>query len=417
MIQTMWRATMRHTGGVGNASQIVLQLSGMLDEGLFSAAVREFAKAFPVLDGRESRMGSVLPFWRMPRKPEPPQIRVDVHRIKATAVFQTLEALVNTPFRSRNEYVVFHLLYPSEGGCLVALTFDHRLLDARGAEQFLLLLSRFFSGEVALGAIDAMPDPSPQGLVAPIKEGISSARCVGETVHRNVIGSGMIRLDEGGKAKGNRGRFLLHTLTEQETSDWLGRVDRDAGYLMFMPYALAAASTAFGKIAALKKRSGSFIVPCTTDLRPTGLSWKNTFFNHCSIFFFKVDAAVANDRAELIARFKSQFFNQTKAGFPRQFERFMALMRLVPLPLFEGLNAWNHASFSLGSVGKSLFEGETFCGHAIKKLYHMPLIPPQVGLGFFFSQINGRLTLGMAWRDGALTDREIKDVEAAFLAF
>jgi len=413
----MWRATMRHTGGVGNASQIVLQLDGLLDEEAFQMSVQTFASAFPILNGGEARFGSLLPFWRMPRNRSVPSIRVEVHRVNADVVFQTLEDLVNTPFRSKREYVVFHLVYSADNECLLSLVFDHRLLDARGAEQFLLLLSKMIAGTIALEDIDAMPEASRPHIGEQIREGFASARCVGETVHKSVIGSGMIRLDESDRSKKNRGRFLLHTLSEEETKVWMNRVDRDAGYLMFMPYALAAASTAFGKIGSLKNRSGSFIIPSTTDLRPQGLSWKNTFFNYCSIFFFKVDSAVVANRAELIDLFKSQFFSQTKSGFPRKFERFMALMRFLPLPLFEWMNSWNHASFSFGSVGRSLFEGETFGGLEIKNLYHMPLIPPQVGLGFFFSQINGRLSMGISWRDGVLGNDDIEAVENAFLGF
>lgn len=415
MILTMCRSAMRHTGGVGNASQIVLQLNGLLDVERFSASVQEFASAFPILTGRAGRDWLLRPCWRLPGKPIVPSIRVEAHYPEPDAVHQTLEALVNTPFRNDREYVAFHLLYPADGMCLLAMTFDHRLLDARGAEQILLLLSRQVSGGVSLKETDILPELSRPGLFTQLKEGLASIRCVGETIHKSVIGSGMILMDTAVETKGNPGRILLHTLDEEATNAWLKRADRDAGYLMFMPYALAAATTAFGKLST--KESGSFIIPCTTDLRPPGLSWKNTFFNYSSIFFFKADSAAVSNRTEMIGQFKSQFFSQTKTKFPRRFEQFMGLMRFLPLRLFEWMNSWNHASFSFASVGESLFEGESFCGLEVGNLYHMPLVPPQVGLGFFFSRINGQLNLGISWREGLLDDQKIDILKTTLLEF
>ncbi|MDF7823377.1 hypothetical protein P4B35_05085 [Pontiellaceae bacterium B12227] len=416
MIHTMCRMTMRNTGGVGNASQIVLQLDGKMDAGSFAASVQAFAAELPVLNGRLSRDRFFRPIWRMPRNLSVPSIRVEVHEVADAAVFQTLETLVNTPFEP-GEYVVFHLVYPSAGDCLLTMVFDHRLLDARGAEQFLLLLNRFIAGGTKPEELDAMPEPQNPEWRREIREGFASARCVGETVNRNVIGSGMIRVDEKGKARGNPGHFRLRTLNEDETRTWQKRVDRDAGYLMFMPYALASACNAFSQIKAVKGRGGSFIVPSTTDLRGTTFSWKNTFFNYCSLFFFKINTGLLSDRSELIAHLKTQFFNQTKAGFPQCFQRFMGLTRGVPIRLFQLMNRYNKASFSVGIVGSSLFEGGAFGGLGIKNLFHLPLIPPQVGIGFFFSQINGRLNMGVSWREGSLTEGDVNAVENALYEF
>ena len=141
------------------------------------------------------------------------------------------------------------------------------------------------------------------------------------------------------------------------------------------------------------------------------------FFNYCSLFFFKVDSSIANERVRLIKSLKEQFFNQTKDGFPQHLENFLSLMRFVPLRIFEWMNSKNHASFSFASVGESPLEDQTLFDLEISNLYHFPLIPPHVGVGFFFTQFNGRVNMGVSFREGMLDDEEKEILREALLEF
>jgi len=407
----------RRSGGKRISSQIVLELDGLLDEQRFKDAVERFASGFPMLNGRASRNWMLEPYWKNPPKSKSVGIRVEVHRPAKEEIFQTLETCVNTPFGHACEYVVFHLLYPSDRSCLLAMAFDHRLLDARGAEQFMLLFCKYQSGAIVLDEIDCIPNVQRASLVAQWKKGLGGSGCIMRTVHKNVIGSNMIRLGGESELVGKKGGFIHLHLNLEDSQALRDRASKEAGYLMFMPYALATACSAFGALASRRNKIGSFIIPCTADLRDRDRSWKQTFFNYCSLFFFKVDSGIANDRAKLIFSLKEQFFKQTKEGFPQHLADFLSLMRYVPIRVFEWMNSKNHASFSFASVGESLLEHQTVFNLKINNLYHFPLIPPHVGVGFFFTQFSGRINMGVSFREGVLSDEEIEIVREALLEF
>jgi hypothetical protein len=126
------------------------------------------------------------------------------------------------------------------------------------------------------------------------------------------------------------------------------------------------------------------------------------------MLFFRVDAGQMDDRAGLIASLKEQFYSQCKQGFPQHFEDVMALMRILPVRVFAWM-ACRHmkhcfGSFSFASVGKGFFEGGSFCGLGVDNVFHMPHVPPQAGIGFFFNQYRGRINIGVSFSAGLVDE-------------
>ena len=99
-----------------------------------------------------------------------------------------------------------------------------------------------------------------------------------------------------------------------------------------------------------------------------------------------------------------QFYTQSKQGLPRHFENIMALMRILPVRVFDGMIRRHirhcFGSFSFASVGTGFFEQGRFCGLGVSNVFHMPQVPPQVGIGFFFNQYRGRINIGVSFREG-----------------
>jgi len=46
------------------------------------------------------------------------------------------------------------------------------------------------------------------------------------------------------------------------------------------------------------------------------------------------------------------------------------------------------------------------CGHPVRNLYHLPLMPPLNPLGVFANSLNGRLNLTISFREGNLPEEE-----------
>jgi len=150
---------MRRTTGAGNASQVVFMLDTPPDEERFTSSLKRFLALFPVIGGSVSRHYTLTPFWKIPKNGGPPPVGLTVTRLPEGAgeadVMDVLTRCINTPFKGRHEHLAFHLVYGSGVQC-VAMTFDHRLFDARGAESFMNLFQEYLSSGEQAGVADGV---------------------------------------------------------------------------------------------------------------------------------------------------------------------------------------------------------------------------------------------------------------------
>ncbi len=400
----MRHATLKKTGA-GNASQLILELDRSVDEAALRAALAEFARCFPPLCGGVARAKNREPYWEIPPNCTP-QIRFEISPVSPENLPSVLEKNINAPFLNDRENVAFSLLNLPDGTARLVMKFDHRLFDARGADFFLLLFSRFVSGEVSAQNIREQLAESARRVPPNWKERLICGKHMSCVFRRNVVGAKMVRMPAARKNEKRPGRFFLYELDAEQSKAYIDCAYRDAGYLMFMPYALATACSIYSAVCKTDRHDGSFVVPSTMDMRGPEVDVRNMFFNYCSMFFFKITQAEEKNRADLLATVKQQFFTQTKELFPQHVESFMAVMRFLPIQLFSTIINSNHASFSFGSVGCSLLSGKQLFGAEIKNLTHMPLIPPNVSTGFFVNQFCERINIGVSFREGVLNEAD-----------
>ena len=405
-------ATRRGTP-VGNHSQIVLDLAedpGDLAE--WTDALRDFSAAFPELGGRLARAWTLEPYWKLSGVPLSPA--VETRACEEGEGFVALERFANEPFAGSGEYLRFLLLRESNGPARWVMKFDHRLFDARGAERFLWLFSRYVRGE-----IDARELAAQRARQASLLNRWAERFRSGRTLLRELRGfSGreIASLATDAHSSGDS-VFLSFELDEGATDRMIERANREAGFLMFMPYALAVCASAF--CAARPPKPGeAIVIPCTVDLRGNEPAPERTLFNAWSSFFFLLEPEDVADRAGAISSLKRRFYELRKAGFAEAMERTMVLMRILPVPVFEWLarTRMRHCfgSFSFASLGPGPFDAEgSFCGIGVENLRHMPQIPPQSGLGFFFNRYRNRINLGVSYRRGLLDSAARRRMERA----
>jgi hypothetical protein len=132
----------RRATGAGNMFQIVLELEGVPAEHAVRDALEHFMAKFPVLSGKKRRDYNLAPYWKLPSRARKTPLRLNVHHLEnCEGVSNILERATNTPFASKWEHVVFHLIYGEENSHFAA-TFDHCLFDAHGAEAFLRMFQQ-----------------------------------------------------------------------------------------------------------------------------------------------------------------------------------------------------------------------------------------------------------------------------------
>jgi NRPS condensation-like uncharacterized protein len=404
---------MKITTCSGNMSQIVLMLNAPLDENDVRRQLRLFVKQFPVLEGYLARDFKLTPFWKIPASAER-DISINITHTEdltsADALFPLLVKNANSVFRDKKEHLAFHLFTGRRQSAL-AMTFDHRMFDARGAESFLYLFQKSLDTKVPSGDIIF----SSSMALTKWKQKFMAGR----NVNRRIIALSKSTPEslpmQPGHDKGCKYRLLA--FTDLETSAIFDNAYREAGYLLESPYFLAIITQTMHELFANISADGmSYLIPVTMDLRTGKDPLQEVFFNHVSYLFYQIPVQQAEDLRGLIAMFKQQMYDQVKSGFPKDLAEASLLTRIVPLGLFGKMLhiplKGKVATFAFSHLGKSSYQSTSFMQSSIDNLFHMPRVPVPPGLGFFSNYYNNRLNLVISYLDGLLTDEQVLMIES-----
>lgn len=411
-VVSMLDYAMKRTTSCGNSSQIVFKLGGTLDAATLRDLLDRLHHALPVLGGRVSRDINLCPYWRIPRKGN----KADLTIYDATAdPMPILQASANLAFRDENSHVAYHYIPASDGGSWFAITFDHRLFDARGAAAFLSLINDFQQSGHAPEGLNLTHDA--------LLDGWKKKFIAGRNINRKLIALSkpMPRCLPMPAAAAPGFRYRVLGFDAAQSAAILSRASEEAGYLFEMPYLLASVVPAVDRI--FKDRgieSPNYLVPVTVDARSADDIKKELFFNYVTYLFFKIGPDEVSDRARLLGSLKKQMFDHVKDGTLRDIAVASDLIRIAPLgALRAALNLpfkGTLASFCFSYIGRSSYTGKNFMGHAIEDCFHMPRVPAPPGLGLFFTSFGDRLHLTLSWLDGLLTDDEAAEIESMVIA-
>src|SRR5574337_249854 len=290
---------MKNTTCAGNASQIVYMLDAPPDETAVRSALGEFLRLFPVIHGSVSRHWTLTPYWRMPNGDRSHPLPLTVTRLDdaspGRSVMDVLTDCINTPFPNQDTHLAFHLIYGRGEQCF-ALTFDHRLFDARGAECFISLFQQF------------MASGSDRALAAGVRltqdfnlRLWKDKFLAGRSVNRRLIALSKdkvraLPVDLNHREGGFRYRII--SFTREETKRIVASAYNEAGYLMIMPYLFSRVAEGMHKLFEQRgvPRTGEYVVPVSTDMRRAKDIREELFFNHNSMFFFQARQADIPDR-------------------------------------------------------------------------------------------------------------------------
>ncbi len=398
--------------GTGNWSQVVVQLAGELDDEAFCAAVQRFHGAHPILQGKTVRGWQLAPCWIIPRsrhghRPPIPYVRRSMPADTAMEnVVRDLQHALMLPPGYPGSYTGFTSLRRG-GETFLAFRFDHRLFDARGAERFLLALIEYAeSGSHA--------PPPPQTHVAesahlrPWKEKFESGRRVLQVLRKQRVHT-PFRLPRRATSVGAF-RFSLLALDSEQTARLIDRAYEQAGYLMLTPYVVAKALEAVDAFLRTRREPlAGYVIPCSTDMRQ---SPSDAYFNHIALTCFSTAAGA--DPTTWASLFARQFYEQTRDRMPSHFENAWKLARILPASVYgtlmSGLFRDFAGSFSVANVGGGLSDLTSMGGCHVRNVFHMPLVPPAPGLGFFLNSWQERINLTLVSFDAVLSAAEHDDV-------
>lgn len=398
----------KRSSGIGNVSQIVLELDSKPDAKDLEAALNNFVQKFPLVFGASSRSPlNLCPYWQASPNHKVRPLRINVTQLSDEAdCFSQLVAEVNAPFVDNKEHLVFHLCSTDKRSFL-GMTFDHRILDARGAEAFLEIFQHVYQKE-----------PVPKiSLDEPLHLNRWLTKFMaGRQVNRaflNPSGNDACRFPAVPDSRVCK--FKVIQFDPVCSLRFADAAFAQAGYLMLMPYALAKAIVIMQRIFRDRNLPGrTFVIPVSIDSRPQKRIERELFFNHASFFLFKIEAKSSDNFQMLLSSIKEQMYEQVKSGFPAAIENASFLLRIAPLRLvnlfLQFMVKNNFFSFSFVASAVNV---KKFMRQEVRNIYHLPRVPNPPGIGIFFNQFGERLNATLSYFEGVLSDDEAGQISAA----
>ena len=291
---------------------------------------------------------------------------------------QPLAAQVNSAFQNKREHLVF-ILTEAGGRDFFRHDFYDRILDAKGAEAFLHLFQQYY---------EQKKPPQISLDCPPHLDNWINKFLAGRQINRFLLSlskepSRCLPFNP----RNEPCKFKVIHLDRQRSERLTGMAYARAGYLMFLPYALAVSIRIMHRIFQEKNISGAtYIIPVPIDTRTKEEAQKEALFNHFSFFIFKIRADKVDDFTGLLTEIKKQMYEQVKNRIPEAIVNASFLMRIASLPLvnfFLKLMIKKHfASFSFSYLNNA-YQQDKFMQEEVSNIFHLPRTPKLPGSAFF----------------------------------
>lgn len=288
---------------------------------------------------------------------------------------------------------------------VLVLTWFHPLMDPRGAQNFLLHLSR-------LDAEDAPPrwgaappsltrgrDPRPLRERGPLAR--KSLAYMQTLAPIPPVSPGTALASPG------RLRFRQENFRENGSLDG-GRAPRE------ICWRLAVVGKA---MADLWQRRGlpdvPFLVPIAVDLRPKGEPGP-TFGNCLAFHFARFAPSETADTARLAGALRQQMADALRDGQIEANAVAMDFLQHRPLSMMLRALPWAAGgetfSFNCADVAEFPLSSGTIFGRRILNAYHAPAVLPRPGIGIFFNRCGATNNVVGSWVEGAVKEDEVRSI-------
>jgi len=393
---------------IGNHSEVVLELKNPPDHHCLGELLNNFIKKFPLLTGYPSRAINLCPYWKAPsvKKTLPVWLNFIVIKHDELQYLQPLATQVNSAFHSKREHLVFTLV-ETPSRTFLGMTFDHRILDAKGAEAFLHLFQQFYENKKTPQISLACP-PHLNHWIEKLLAGRQINRFLLNLTKKETPRT--LPFYPGSQPC----KFKVIHFTPEQSERLTNAAYLRAGYLMFMPYALAKSIQIMHKIFQENNIAGqTYIIPVPVDTRTKEEAQKEVLFNHFSFFIFKISAEKIDNLSELLAEIKTQMYEQVKNKVPEAIVNASFLMRIASLPMvnffLKLMLKKQFASFSFSYLSNA-YQHNKLMQENILNIFHLPRIPKPPGIGIFFNQFENKINITLSYFDVLLNAAQVTQI-------
>ncbi len=380
----------------------VLELGPGFDAARFRFAVERIAAASPLASARLRHPPACIPHWEWTEETRA-TFPVGEH-----APGMEREAFCETRLNDAGDAPVrFDVLPRADGTTTLIMSWQHFLLDGRGAELLLAEIARLAADPAAAARADSW-GPAP-----PRAGGWRGRLGEAERFKDHFYENARIGIDSlsGAEPRAGAARFALEHFSAEETSRLAERASGITRGLFSLAWFLAVTMRAHRTV--FQKRGAepeSYQASCAVQERKRGARhpiWQN----HVSQLFFCLRREEAADLENAARALHEQFTTLSKAKMPQAFATMTGLFRRMPtswyLRFIRGNSGGHITSFFYSHTGQFLPECAEFAGAKVDNGWHIPSVSAPPGSGIFFSERSGRLTATIAWREGAVSAEEI----------
>lgn len=375
----------RATGQQGNVSRFAVYLHGPPDP----EALRRRINDEPALQWLYGlRLKATWPFqlprWQHNGKQQPIPLFIHKagnisHDLPETVWAADINIRKQAPFR-------FDLVTYTDGSSALVFSWNHIVMDARGAELLIRQLGR--TGEAA-GDLQYM---APAEAPLPVMESLQHARKVKAfLLDGNPIRPALLA----DRPSRQYNKFHIIAFSETESRQVEANCQKYLARFGKSPVLLAATLRAFQQLLGPAPHPDQqFWVPIPQDQRRKGMAGP-VIANQVSFLFYRLLDTHLTDLQTAVNEISEQMISQMRAGIPKSYHIMMNLVRRMPIALYSHITKSPTrgalSSFFFSDTGHSLDDFTDFAGLPVADAIHYPPNAGIPGFTVIFMSVQNRL--------------------------
>jgi len=410
---------MRSVGLPGNICHAIHRLEPGLDVDL----LRQQVTTSPLIDWLARvhitrSLGWLSPIWRAEPQPRPIFRELndgDFSQFGTVSLPQVLTE--NELHAARGPALALSVVKHLDGTSHVVFSWNHSLLDARGADLFLRHLIGARAGNGTPG-VENLINPNQKSLnLEGWWRNVNSARGCIEWLNSSGREPLFSLLPTRRPAGPRRNRFHVVVFSEQDRACIDARCEQlNAGFRRSHFY-LAASVRAVHTVALGRgNKTGAYLIPTPHDTRRRGANGP-IFSNQLSILFHRIEPHQAGRMSEIMAELGNQMTDQIRTRFPESCMAALDMFKPLPLGFFVHHlgkpTRGKFATFCFSDSGEVLAGITNIQGVRIREVTHLVPAWRPPGLTVVFLSFNGQLCALLSSVDDCLSTSEVEVMERA----
>lgn len=408
---------MRRTGQGHHLAVTVVECAGRPDLAALRATAERLGRRHPILHARIARSRrDWIARWRLDEA-VPAAIPVELHRLPGVAaegrevasVDELAAGLLNAgdiDIRRTGPKLRLHVVATAADRWSLLVVWSHALLDAVGMAKFLRELAG--PGEdhgCPPGGGDPPPAPaSPLELYRKARPMIAEMRS---------FPAWRVRSLHRGAAAPGTSRFRVFRFDREASAAIRAKMAATAGELLLLPYFAACAARAVRAVIAARHPDEAVPVLLSLPVQRQGDPAKRPLFqNHMVPYTVLLTAEELAELQPATRALYRKYADFMRRKLPAAMDALMGLMERCPSRLYNR-PAFHYMRGEICTLFHShtgVFAPglETMFGSPVLNGHHIPSVCSPPGIGIFFSEHAGLLSLTVSWKDGCLSPLELE---------